>query len=431
MNWNIFKIFTDRGFQDVTDTCSSEKIYMESHQQFQERLRKTLYYGKYADGTLPSPIVTDVAVRLINSKTSGKKSLDKQQASRITRRARISPCALMMGILYTERLAQSNPSYLKKVSSSDLFMVSMLVASKYLYDDGEDDDAYNYDWCKAGNYHIRDLNRLEREFLNSIEWRIFVSSQEFFEFVNKVETRVAMDQAEKRGWCSYLDMSTLFENLMFQDFLARYVKSMGKVILGCTLAYSLSVAILFYTPVHVCLSSKGHTFTSQNTSTLDAKSMPPLSFIGQIGHSEYSLRISQSVRKRPTKLQDNALEEHEYASTLTRNETTEYSSIFNQDICVNCGSSVLPLDKQGTFLAGRFGYEIPESMSGVRCDTSLNDTTVDAQKLVTGFNRVLSFIKLPFHNRSWFYGSVQFPVWENMYSDILIGFKTSVASAAA
>ena len=43
-----------------------------------------------------------------------------------TRRARISPCALMMGILYTERLAQSNPNYLKKVSSSDLFMVSMV-----------------------------------------------------------------------------------------------------------------------------------------------------------------------------------------------------------------------------------------------------------------------------------------------------------------
>jgi hypothetical protein len=42
------------------------------------------------------------------------------------RRARISPCALMMGILYTERLAQSNPNYLKKVSSSDLFMVSMV-----------------------------------------------------------------------------------------------------------------------------------------------------------------------------------------------------------------------------------------------------------------------------------------------------------------
>jgi hypothetical protein len=31
---------------------------MDSHKKFQERLRKTLYYGKYADGTLPSPIVT-------------------------------------------------------------------------------------------------------------------------------------------------------------------------------------------------------------------------------------------------------------------------------------------------------------------------------------------------------------------------------------
>lgn len=76
-----------------------------------------------------------------------------------------------------------------------------LVASKYLYDDGEEEDAYNYDWCKAGfveytvfsqiimrficfvliskelyptficfsgNYHIQDLNRLEQEFLIAI-----------------------------------------------------------------------------------------------------------------------------------------------------------------------------------------------------------------------------------------------------------------------
>ena len=158
--------------------------------------------------------------------------------------------------------------------------------------------------------------------------------------------------------------------------------------------------------------------------------MPPVSFIGQIGHSEYSLKISQSVRKRQTKLQDNVLEKHDYTSALTRNETTASNNIFDRDICGNCGSSVLRVVKQGTFVAGRFGYEIPECILGVTCDTSRNDT-IDAQKLVTSFNRVLSFIKLPFHNRSWLYGAVQFPVWENMYSDILIGFKTSVASAAA
>jgi hypothetical protein len=41
--------------------------------------------------------------------------------------------------------------------------------------------------------------------------------------------RVALDQGEERGWYSYLDMSTLLENLMFQNFLTKYVKNMGKV----------------------------------------------------------------------------------------------------------------------------------------------------------------------------------------------------------
>ena len=48
------------------------------------------------------------------------------------RRAKISPCTLMMGILYSERLRQKNPDYLKRVSSSDLFLISM-VSHLYQY----------------------------------------------------------------------------------------------------------------------------------------------------------------------------------------------------------------------------------------------------------------------------------------------------------
>ena len=44
-----------------------------------------------------------------------------------------------------------------------------------------------------------------------------------------INFRVALDQGEERGWYSYLDMSTFFENLMFQDFLTKYFKSTGKV----------------------------------------------------------------------------------------------------------------------------------------------------------------------------------------------------------
>ena len=43
---------------------------------------------------------------------------------------------------------------------------------------------------------------------------------------------MALDQGEERGWYSYLDMSTFFENSMFQDFLTKYFKSTGKVTVG-------------------------------------------------------------------------------------------------------------------------------------------------------------------------------------------------------
>ena len=42
------------------------------------------------------------------------------------RRAKISPCSLMMGILYSERLKKKNPDYLNRVTSSDLFLISMV-----------------------------------------------------------------------------------------------------------------------------------------------------------------------------------------------------------------------------------------------------------------------------------------------------------------
>ena len=46
----------------------------------------------------------------------------------------------MLALLYLERLRGSNPGYLDTVSSADLFLVSLMVASKYLHDDGEEDE---------------------------------------------------------------------------------------------------------------------------------------------------------------------------------------------------------------------------------------------------------------------------------------------------
>lgn len=42
------------------------------------------------------------------------------------REACISPCAMMLALVYIERLRHRNPEYLQKISSSDLFLISMV-----------------------------------------------------------------------------------------------------------------------------------------------------------------------------------------------------------------------------------------------------------------------------------------------------------------
>ena len=177
---------------------------------------------------------------------------------------------------------------------------------------------------------------------------------------------------------------------------------------------------------------KKDNFPHQIIATTDTKSIPSMSFVGQIGHSEYSLKISQSIRKRESGLQARVLDMKPGGlSTLKLNQTMELNDDINiGGICGNCASNRITLDSKRSFVTAQFSSPIRECVSGIACSPPGNDT-IDARIFMNSFSRVLSFMKLPFHNRSWFYGSVRFPVWENSYSDILIGFSTSCTSAAA
>lgn len=99
------------------------------------------------------------------------------------RQAAVSPCALLLALVYIERLRHRNPEYLQEVSSSDLFLVSMvrllsalgsrphnrlvfqMVASKFLYDEGVTEEVFNDEWAQAANIDVSDLNEMERTFL--------------------------------------------------------------------------------------------------------------------------------------------------------------------------------------------------------------------------------------------------------------------------
>lgn len=229
------------GMETFEGMCASAG---KEHVEFRDRIHKSLYYGQYSDKSLPSLAVTDVAVEVLSSVTPTKeKSLGTSYAMAISRRARISPCTLIMGVLYSERLHLKNPDALGRVTSSDLFLISMMLASKYLYDEGEDEERFNDEWARAGSKTVDEVNKLEMEFLASIDWSLFVSNEDFMDFVNRIESRVATTQGLRRGWFTYADLCTLLDNSKFLEMLTSFRLEVVKVLCACTVAYVLSISL--------------------------------------------------------------------------------------------------------------------------------------------------------------------------------------------
>lgn len=44
----------------------------------------------------------------------------------LSREGGVSPCALVLGLLYIQRLAKMNPQYLKRTTSSDVFLIALV-----------------------------------------------------------------------------------------------------------------------------------------------------------------------------------------------------------------------------------------------------------------------------------------------------------------
>lgn len=70
------------------------------------------------------------------------------------------------------------------------YCASQMVASKYLYDDGEEDEVFNDEWATSAALSLADLNQAEREFLTAIvsseflkeKWKVKELYQKLMEY---------------------------------------------------------------------------------------------------------------------------------------------------------------------------------------------------------------------------------------------------------
>ncbi|KAJ8004209.1 hypothetical protein DPEC_G00156410 [Dallia pectoralis] len=241
------ELFSERTFQ-FSDF--QEFTFLPQHQKLSERVRKRLYYGLDQDGSLDSLScpVTDIAVGIFQkSAPSPIRKLHKKYAAHVAREACISPCAMMLALVYIERLRHRNPEYLQKISSSDLFLISMMVASKYLYDEGEDEEVFNDEWGTAGKLDVQTVNALEISFLNAIEWCLFTEPGDYFGILNQLEASIAEKQGMKRGWFTYTDLCVLLEQAAWRHALTALYLHAAKVTCVLGLMYLTSVAGLIAT----------------------------------------------------------------------------------------------------------------------------------------------------------------------------------------
>jgi len=244
-----------------------------SHDTLSDRFCKTLYYGKKPTTDRPSLPFTSIAVdefTNVGLDALGEKlgRLDMSRAADITRNACAGPNSLVLALLYLDKLRKRNPDYLTSVSSADLFLVSLMVASKFLHDDGEEDEVFNDEWASSGGIDTKELNRLELSFLSALDWRIYVDNQDFEKAVKKIETDIAFKEVTKRGWASYTDLEVLSTDI--QNLWTVFISYTMKMTAVCVTAYAAGILSLLGTAAVMHKTPIGPEAVSSSIRTLSA-----------------------------------------------------------------------------------------------------------------------------------------------------------------
>ena len=146
-----------------------------------------------------------------------------------------------------------------------------MMASKFLNDEGEEDEVINSDWANSAKLDLAELNQLEKQFLQAIvsqffvlktkgnenrfsfivfgcldkqDWHLFVDDEDFAEALVRIEFRVAQRESLKRGWLTYTDLDILARRKVLTDTWDIIYDLVLNVSIACMTAYLASLVTL-------------------------------------------------------------------------------------------------------------------------------------------------------------------------------------------
>lgn len=198
---------------NITDTVVID------HEEFLDRIKKTLYYGssKVRCTKISRPLA-DYAADVF-SETHRGHSLSRLNFATVGNLS-VTPCSLILAMIYLDRLNATDPTFVRRVTPSELFIVSMMVSTKFYC--GYDEDIYLSAWAEYGNMTPDQMKALELEFLDAMNWNAYVSKHDFFEKLKAVEKVLAKRQGLTRGWLTYTELINFLPSFAMAKQLIHY-----------------------------------------------------------------------------------------------------------------------------------------------------------------------------------------------------------------
>lgn len=232
------------------------------HEEFLNRIKKTLYYGSPSvKCTKISRPLADYAADIFSESHRGH-SLSRLNFVTVGNLT-VTPCSLILAMIYLDRLNVIDPAYARRITPSELFIVSMMVSTKFYC--GYDEDIYLSAWAESGNITVDHMKELELEFLDAIGWRVYVSNHEFFEKLKSVEKVLAKRQGLARGWLTYTELINFLPTMTLAKQILNYstVIALSYTASVMTIAGAFFIASNINVPGNVLL--RGTTNANQST----------------------------------------------------------------------------------------------------------------------------------------------------------------------
>jgi hypothetical protein len=126
---------------------------------------------------------------------------------RIMKYGGCSPCCLVVGLVYLQRLKQRNPSVcLTSANMQRLLLVSVMVAAKFL------DDLYysNKHWSQIGGLNLQEVNKLELKILFQLGFSLSVSREEYEDYLRALGGVSPSDMVSVPSFNNVTDASSSF-----------------------------------------------------------------------------------------------------------------------------------------------------------------------------------------------------------------------------